>query len=593
MGKEPMPEEISADKKALDLSIEMPVPEGSETDEELILARDLTSAFIKAIKAFRFYPPDNPTLKGFRDQLLKKFQFFLNKYQTFVLQVGEYDLSFKNRILYENKDVKTSLAFSLYKDGLREIRFMKGIEEWEVQGVIDILKHSETINTLEDDIVTLMWEKDFMHISYLATDEFLEETPVIIPDNVDQFRRNLVFKPLAHHVEVELAEEGSEEGIDLDEILSKVIEEPLPFVSDRSVYFLSADEVEGLRKEVESEVDPVFIFNITDTLFEILALEKETEPFQDAVKILIKVLDAFLTLGEFTKASELLKRVYIILKTYDLQDWQVEGIGKIIVEAGEEVRVERIGKVLEREEVLLEHVSAYLSLLQKNAIKPLIKLLGELKNSKVRRVFCDALSEIGKNHIELFTPFIEDRRWYLVRNIVYILGRIGKEQAFPYVQKAFNHEENRVRREAVQALGLIGGPKAIGLLVRALTDNDVRIRCMAAINLGKVGKKTGLIPLLEVVQTKDFYKREPVEIKAFFNAIGMVGSNEAVPVLQQLLERKSWFGRGKSDEIHIGAANTLAVIGTPEARAILEEGKNSKDESIREACTQALKSQSV
>ena len=593
MGKESMPEEISADKKALDLSIEMPVPEGSETDEELILARDLTSAFIKAIKAFRFYPPDNPTLKGFRDQLLKKFQFFLNKYQTFVLQVGEYDLSFKSRILYENKDVKTSLAFSLYKDGLREIRFMKGIEEWEVQGVIDILKHSETINTLEDDIVTLMWEKDFMHISYLATDEFLEETPVIIPDNVDQFRRNLVFKPLAHHVEVELAEEGSEEGIDLDEVLSKVIEEPLSFVSDRSVYFLSADEVEGLRKEVESEVDPVFIFNITDTLFEILALEKETEPFQDAVKILIKVLDAFLTLGEFTKASELLKRVYIILKTYDLEDWQVEGIGKIIVEAGEEVRIERIGKVLEREEVLLEHVSAYLSLLQKNAIKPLIKLLGELKNSKVRRVFCDALSEIGKNHIELFTPFIEDRRWYLVRNIVYILGRIGKEQAFPYVQKAFNHEENRVRREAVQALGLIGGPKAIGLLVRALTDNDVRIRCMAAINLGKVGKKTGLIPLLEVVQTKDFYKREPVEIKAFFNAIGMVGSNEAVPVLQQLLERKSWFGRGKSDEIHIGAANTLAVIGTPEARAILEEGKNSKDESIREACTQALKSQSV
>ena len=588
-----MPDEVSLDKKAPDLTVEMPLPEGSETDEELILARDLTSAFIKAIKAFRFYPPDNPTLKGFRDQLLKKFQFFLNKYQSFVLQVGEYDLSFKNRILYENKDVKTSLAFSLYKDGLREIRFMKGIEEWEVQGVIDILKHSETINTLEDDIVTLMWEKDFMHISYLATDEFLEETPVIIPDNVDQFRRNLVFKPLAHHVEVELAEEGSEEKIDLDEILSKVIEEPLPFVSDRSVYFLSADEVEGLRKEVESEIDPVFIFNITDTLFEILALEKETEPFQDAVKILIKVLDAFLTLGEFTKASELLKRVYIILKTYDLQDWQVEGIGKIIVEAGEEVRVERIGKVLEREEVLLEHVSAYLSLLQKNAIKPLIKLLGELKNSKVRRVFCDALSEIGKNHIELFTPFIEDRRWYLVRNIVYILGRIGKEQAFPYVQKAFNHEENRVRREAVQGLGLIGGPKAIGLLVRALTDNDVRIRCMAAINLGKVGKKTGLIPLLEVVQTKDFYKREPVEIKAFFNAIGMVGSNEAVPVLQQLLERKSWFGRGKSDEIHIGAANTLAVIGTPEARAVLEEGKNSKDESIREACTQALKSQSV
>ncbi len=149
-----------------------------------------------------------------------------------------------------------------------------------------------------------------------------------------------------------------------------------------------------------------------------------------------------------------------------------------------------------------------------------------------------------------------------------------------------------MRREAVQALGLIGGPKAIGLLVRALVDNDVRIRCMAAIHLGKAGKKVGLVPLLEVVQSKDFYKREPVEVKAFFNAIGMVGSNEAIPVLQQLLERKSWFGRGKTDEIRMGAASALAMVGTPEAKTILEEGKNSKDEAIRDACAQALKSPS-
>ncbi len=584
-----MPEEVSTDKKALDLSVEMPVPEGVETDEELLLARDTTSAFIKAIKAFRFYPADNPTLKGFRDQLFKKFQFFLNKYQSFTVQVGEYDLSFKGKVLYENRDVKTSLAFSLYKDGLREIRFIKGLEEWEIQGIIDILKHSETINQLEDDVVTLMWEKDFLHISYLATDEFLEETPVVVPDNVDQFRKNLIFKPLPHHVEVDLAEEGSEEGVDLDVMLSKAMEEPLPFVSDRSVYFLTSDEVEGLRKDVESEVEPISVFNITDILFEILALEKEREPFQDAVNILIKVLDAFLTLGEFAKATDLLKRVYIILKTYDLQDWQMESIQKIVLEAGDEIRIERIGKVLEREEGRLEDVSAYLVLLQKNSIKPMIKVLGELKNSKARRLFCDALSQIGKNAIELITPFIDDRRWFLVRNIVYTLGRIGKEQSLPYIQKAFNHEDVRVRREAIQAFGLIGGPKATGMLIKSLTDNDVRIRCMAAINLGKGGKKTGLIPLLEVVQSKDFYKREPTEIRAFFNAIGMVGSNEAVPVLQQLLERKSWFGRGKTDEIRIGAAVALATIGTPDAKAVLEEGKSSKDETIRDACLQALR----
>ncbi|MCJ7747174.1 MAG: hypothetical protein MUP27_05470, partial [Desulfobacterales bacterium] len=62
-----MPEELSGEKKALDLSEEMPLVEGVEFDEELMLARDLTKSFIKAIKTFRFYPPDNPILKGFQE----------------------------------------------------------------------------------------------------------------------------------------------------------------------------------------------------------------------------------------------------------------------------------------------------------------------------------------------------------------------------------------------------------------------------------------------------------------------------------------------------------------------------------------------
>ena len=589
-----MTDELARDKKALDVSGEIPSIEGAETDEEILLARDLISALIKTIKAFRFYPFGNPTLKGFQEQLLKKFQFFLNKHESFIFQIGEYDFSFGGKVLYENRDVKSSLAFLLYKDGLREIRFMKGIEEWEIQGFLDVMRRSDNINQLEDDLVTLLWERDFVHISYLSTDEFLEENPIPIPENVDQFRTSLVFTPPAHNVEVDAIEGESDEGMDLSEVLLAKFKDRAIVAPDRGVYFLTSDEVEALRKEVESELDPTFVFSITDIVFEILAMEKEQEPFQDATNIINKILDALLTLGEFQKASELLKRVYLILKIYELKDWQVEMIQQLIVEAGEPPRIERIGRVLEKEEgVRLEDVNAYVTLLQRNSIKPLIQLLGDLKNSKTRRVICDALSDIGKNAIDLITPFIDDRRWFLVRNVTYILGRIGKEQAFPCIQKAFNHEDLRVRREAIQALGLIGGPKSVGLLGKALSDEDIRIRSMAAINLGKAGKAAGLVPLLEATQSKEFHRREPQEIKAFFDAIGMVGSNEAVSILQQLLERRSLFGRGKTDEMRIGAATALAMIGTPEAKAILEAGKESKEGSIRSACLQALRSQSL
>ncbi|MFB3884682.1 MAG: HEAT repeat domain-containing protein [Thermodesulfobacteriota bacterium] len=590
-----MAEELPGEKRALDLSDEMPLAEGVESDEEFLLAHDLTKSLIKAIKTFRFYPPDNPIVKGFQELLPKKFQFFLNKYYSLVLQVGEYTLSYKGKILYENRDVKASLAFLFYKDGIRELRFLRGLEEWEAKGFIDIIIRCDNINQLEDDFVTLLWEKDFSHISYLATDEFLEDMPIFIPENVEQFRKDLVFKPISHEVEIDFLEEDMEEGVDLDETLSKLIEELHSFVSNRSVYSLTPEEMERLRKEVESEIEPTFVLNIVDILFEILVWEKEPEPYGRAVNFLEKILDAMLTLREFQKAIDLLKRVYIFQRTYELKDWQIESLRKFITEAGSEQRIDRIGKLLdEEEEVRSEDVQNYLVLLQRNAIKPLVRVLGERTKSKTRRVICDALSEIGKHSYELFIPYMDDPRWYLVRNITYILGRIGAEESLSYIQKAFNHEDSRVKREAILALGVIGSTKAVGMLVKALTDGDARIRAMAAINLGKIGKKAALGPLLEVVQAKDFPRKEPAEMKAFFDAIGMVGgSQESILALQQLLERKSWFSRGKTDEIRIGAAQALAMVGTPEAMAILESGKDSKDESMRNACTQALRSKSA
>jgi hypothetical protein len=586
-----MTEDLVEEKKALDLSEEIPSVEGVEADEELILARDLTKSLLKTIKAFRFYPPDHPSLKGFQQQLPKKFQFFLNKHNSFAFQIGEFTFTYKGKALYENRDVRASLAFLFYRDGVRELRFIKGLEEWEIEGLIDIIIRCENINQMEDDMVTLMWGKDFPHISYLATDDFLHDSPALIPGNIEQFRRGLVFEPVGHTAEVDFLEDEFNEIADLDQALSKLIEEIQSFVSNRSVYSLNPDETERLRKEVEGEIELTSVFNLVDTLLDVLAWEKEPEPYQNSVNILGKILDAMLTIGNFQRGADLLKRLYLCLKAYRLRDWQMEMIRKLIVEAGDDLRIERIGKVLEQEgRVRLEDVHNFLVLLQRNAIKPLIKLLGESTKTKARRKLCDVLSQIGKDAIDMFIPFLDDPRWYLVRNIIYIFGRIGKEESVPHIQKAFYHKEPQVRREAVQALGLIGGPKAAELLSNSLKDGDVRVRSMAAISLGKVGKKAGLGPLLEVVQSKEFQRKGPAEIKAFFNAVGMLGdSKDSILVLQQLLERKNWIARGKVDEILIGAANALAMIGTREAKAILDAGKDSKDEAIRDACFQALK----
>ena len=586
-----MAEEFVGGKKEPDLELDVSSIEGKDLDEAVDQAKDLINTFVKTIKAFRLYPPENPTLVGFIDQVYRKFQLFLNRYHYFILKIEENKLSFRGVTLYENPDLKTSLAFQLYKDGLRELRFMEGLEEGEVDGLIDIMKRSDSIDKMEDDLVTLMWEKDFIHISYLATDEYLEEMPAIIPANIEQFRANLTFEPPPQSEMGDIGEETDGTEVDYYEIMKRVESSPLVGV-DRSVYFLTPDELEGLRKEVESETAPSFVFSVIDILFEILALEKSPQPYQETTGILQKLLDALITLGEFQKASELLTRVNIILNTYELKDWQVDAIRQLSDKAGEPQRIEKIGKILDKgEEIRLEEVSNYLTLLKPNSIQPLIKVLGELNNSRARRMLCEVLIEIGKGNMELIIPFIDDHRWFLVRNIAYILGRMGKESALPTIQKALNHEEARVRREAIQALGIIVSSKAFDLLGKALNDQDDRNRSMVALNLARVGKKASLPALLEVVQAKDFSKRDSAEIKAFFDAIGMVGSNDAIKPLEKLLEQKSWFGMGKKDEIRLRAASALALIGTAEARSILEAGRNAKDENIRQACLQAMRGQ--
>lgn len=586
-----MPEDSGGREKESALELDISSIEGKDLEEAIVQARDVINSFIKTIKAFRLYPPENPSLVGFIDQAYQKFQLFLNKYHYFILKIEENGFFFRGVTLYENPDLKTSLAFHLYKDGMRELRFMEGLEKWEVDGLIDILKRSDNINKLEDDLVTLMWEKEFLHITYSAEDPYLAEISVLIPENVAQFREKLTYEFPPQHAEGDNEEEGEGDTTDYYEMLKRV-ESYSPVEVDRSVYSLTPEELEGLRKEVELETDPAFVFKVIDILFEILALEKSPEPYQDATHVLQKLLDALIILGKFQKASDLLSRVNIILKTYKLQEWQVKIIQRINEEAGELKAIEKIGKILDKgEEIQLEEARHYLTLLRPNSIQPLIKVLGQLNNSKARRMLCEVLIAIGKGNLELITPFIDDQRWYLVRNVTYILGRIGKEATLPAIQKALNHSEARVRREAIQALGLIGGSKGFELMGKTLKDEDFRNRSMAALNLARVGKKASLPALLEVVHAKDFSKRDSAEIKAFFDAIGMTAANEAIKPLQKLLEQKSLFGMGGKDEIRLGAASALALIGTSEAKSVLQAGMNSKDESVRLACLQVSRRQ--
>ncbi len=553
--------------------------EALENAAELRLAGAFISALVKAVKALRFYPPDSPLVQSFVDDFDSTCRAFLAEYAIFVLQIGEASFSYDDRVCYINADWKSSLPFILYNAGLRELRFHDGIAPEELRKLLELIRRSYDLNPQEDDLVIMLWEQDFQHIDYLALDDLRDETASLVPKSVDQFRQRMICSRAVDRDELS----------EFPEVRPAAPQAPAACY-DPSLYTLTPEEMARLQAEVEAETAPTFVFNSADILLEMVFLARDEAAARTAVGILLRMLDAMLTLGDFARAEGLLARLRAALTETDGQTpVQRLALQHLFTEAAARPRIERIGRLLLRgDHDLLVAAHRYLLQLTAEAIPPLVHLLEEARDTYLRRMLCDVLVELGRQRVPAFFPFLDDARWFVIRNIVFILGRIGDPAALPRLVPLLQHAEPRVRQETAQALGYLRDTRSVIALGNALQDADEVTRSIAAFSLGKIGTPNALAHLLQTVQSREFRKKNPVEMKAFFDGLGLTGATGAVPVLAQLLQFHPLFGRDKAELIRRGAAETLAMIGTPAALAVLHEGSRAPDAAVRQACEAAL-----
>ncbi|MEN9819035.1 MAG: hypothetical protein RLZ32_2915, partial [Gemmatimonadota bacterium] len=60
-------------------------------------------------------------------------------------------------VLVESAQAGDGLAWLLYREGLREIRLMRGFEQAELEMFLDILARARTATIDQDDLVTMLW----------------------------------------------------------------------------------------------------------------------------------------------------------------------------------------------------------------------------------------------------------------------------------------------------------------------------------------------------------------------------------------------------------------------------------------------------
>jgi hypothetical protein len=234
-------------------------------------AKPLVQAFLQTVKGYRLYDPSHPILHKFMERLTKDFARYFEEFPSFSLQIEEHRLSYHGKVVYESDDVKESLAFVFFKDGIRELRFHRGLEIEELLDFLNVVRRSDAVSRLEDDLVTLLWEKDFPHITFTTIDEFLERGSVFVPATEQDLLAGMEFRPT--EAEGSPGSEGQDQtpgfGILTDEKLKRALN-PSPGQSLVDACQLTPDELKRINREIQQEHQSEHVVTMIESLVEIL-----------------------------------------------------------------------------------------------------------------------------------------------------------------------------------------------------------------------------------------------------------------------------------------------------------------------------------
>ena len=539
-----------------------------EIDEkELEHVRDIFRTLTIAIKTFNLYPKDNPIYQKVSSEICEKFNLFFESHDELSVDIEQNSLQYRKVEVFHSDEKTDNLSLLLFADGIRQFSFHKGLTAEEIKDFIDILRFTFKSETSDDDdIVTLLWEKNIKNLGYSTVEDTIDDTLAV--------EESYLF-------------EGDSSHKDINEIVTDALHPELTAASiphGIRHQSLTADELNILQDEFSQLEEKALLSSAVELFFELLKKKNDVQAFPEIVQNLGKIIDIRMKNKDIKGTVEILQELKKISVDYHTPE-QTELINTVVCKAGSR---EKIGRLF-RESAEVNDITQYLSLLEQDSVPNMIEILGELQEMKQRKLLCEILTVFGRHNVNIFSDALNDERWFLVRNIAMILGMTKEPAAVEHLKKAFRHPNLKVRREVVKSLENIGSDDAKALFLVALNDEDFTIRLKSLRALRRF-KDPGLFSILKKnASVEELRKKSFEEKKEILETLAVLGGGSAFPVLADLFRKKGFIEKDETTEIRASAAYGLGLINSPEALSLIEDETGSKKSMLREACIKALK----
>jgi HEAT repeat protein len=222
------------------------------------------------------------------------------------------------------------------------------------------------------------------------------------------------------------------------------------------------------------------------------------------------------------------------------------------------------------------------------AARGFLVALAEEPDKSRRRRLLDMLVQQGSVIAGPAREMLGDDRWYVVRNMLLILQKVGDRAALPRVRLcATAHPDLRVRLEAIKFLLAFDPETPRAMLAEAIHDPDPKMAEAAVTLAGSYGIREAVEPLLDIVDRFDLMRRrQSIRLKAI-KALGELGDPAALPRLGRYF-RASILPLVARIERR-AAYRSLHSYPAAARAALVERGARSGDAEIRRICLGLLR----
>ena len=554
-----------------------PVPATRELAEPPFppaLVEEMLKVLVKGIRAHQLYLPNNPVYQRALENLKRAFLPVWSHVDEIALTITEADFRWEGRPVMHEASKSESLPWIFFKDGIRELRLLKGFEEQEVVGLLDILKRVKNASPEEDDLLTLIWEKDFTLLRYRFIDLTLENNNPI-EASVPAERP----EPLPPPQQMEAEPEARPGIVRLEDL-------------DSTVHFLDEQEIDYLRTEVHKEYASDVRRNVLAILLDIFELQTG-KPVRDEIsEILENFLMHLLSAGHFATVA------YVLRESQELsaraRELDAAHRTKLV---GLPDRLSAAGPLSNLLQAMDESASVpnqselneLFEQLRPSSLGTLFTWLGRLQHSEVKAAIEIAATRLAAANTAELVKLIGSSDVEIAMESARRAGGLKSAAAVAPLGKLLAHEPAKLRLIAVQALSEINSAGALQQLERAVDDAERDVRVAAVRILGARGQRGALPKVEAAVKGRSLRDADLTEKMAFFEAYGSLAAAAGVAFLDGLLNGKGFLGKREDSELRACAAMALGKIGTRDAADSLQRAQGDKDVLVRNAVNRAVR----